>query len=134
MERGMREVVEILNTMRPEQLFLALVYLGCHTLALGELATSRGRLIATAVALCAAFAFAVLSSDAWQAAVILLAMASVGIALFAAAAWALWLASSSGGRMGRQSYESAANLPRTAAAAASRSVKTAPILNSPLAE
>ena len=27
----MREVVEILNTMGPEQLFLALVYLGCHT-------------------------------------------------------------------------------------------------------
>ena len=81
----MREVVEILNTMGPEQLFLALVYLGCHTLALGELATSRGRLVAVVAALGAAFGFAVLS-PAWQAAVILLAMASVGIALFAAPA------------------------------------------------
>jgi hypothetical protein len=133
MERGMREVVEILNTMGPEQLFLALVYLGCHTLALGELATARGRLVAIVVALGAAFAFAALST-AWQAAVVLLAMASVGIALFAAAAWALWLASASRGRTARASYESAANLPRAAAATASRSVKTAPILNSPLAE
>ena len=130
----MRQVFEILNTMGPEQLFLALVYLGCHTLALGELATSRGRLVAIAVAFGAALAFAVLSRDAWQAAVILLAMASIGIALFAAAAWALWLASASHGRTGRESYESAANLPRAAAASASRSVKTAPILNSPLAE
>jgi heme A synthase len=129
----MRELVEILNTMGPEQLFLALVYLGCHTLALGELATSRGRLVAVMIALGASAGFATLSPS-WPAAVILLAMASVGIALFAAAAWALWLASASRARAARESYESAANLPRTAAAVVSRSVKTAPILNSPLAD
>ena len=129
----MRDVVEILKQMGPEQLFLALVYLCCHTLALGELATSRGRLVAVAVGLGAAFAFAA-SSDAWQAAVILLAMASVGIALFAGAAWALWRVSVSPGGGARASYESATNLPRTAAASPSWSVKTAPILNSPLAE
>lgn len=129
----MREVVEVLNTMGPEQLFLALVYLGCHTLALGELATTRGRLAAIVVGVGAALVFAALSAS-WPAAVILLATASIGIALFAAAAWALWAASASRAGASRERYGSAENLPRAAATAASRSVKTAPILNSPLAE
>jgi hypothetical protein len=129
----MREVVEILNTMRPEQLFLALVYLAAHALALGELATSRGRVVALVTALAAALAFAALS-DPWPAAVVLIAMSSVGLAVFAAAAWALWRASASRGRALGARYGSAANLPRTAASGPSRSVKTAPILNSPLAE
>jgi hypothetical protein len=128
----MREVVEIAKTMGPEQLFLALVFLASYALALGEFATARGRLWAVGTGLLAAAAFAAFS-DPWEGGVVLAAFASVGMAVFSAAAWALALATTSAAP-GSADQAPATNLPRTRAAPSSRSVNTAPILNSPAAE
>ena len=87
----MRDVVEIARTMGPEQLFLALVFLASYSLALGEFATARGRLWAVVSGLVAAGAFAALSHP-WEAGVVLVACASVGMALFSATVWALSVA------------------------------------------
>ena len=79
----MRDVVEIARTMGPEQLFLALVFLASYSLALGEFATARGRAWAVVSGLVAAGAFAALSHP-WEGGVVLVACASVGMALFSA--------------------------------------------------
>jgi hypothetical protein len=128
----MREVVEIARTMGPEQLFLALVFLASYSLALGEFATARGRLWAIVSGLVAAGAFAALSHP-WEGGIVLVACASVGMALFSATAWALSVATTE--RAPRAAAQApAANLPRARAVSSSRSVKNAPILNSPAAE
>ncbi len=130
----MREVVEVARTMGPEQLFLALVFIAGYALALGEFAGARGRISAAAASVCAAAGFAAMSHP-WEAGIVLVGFASVGMALFASAAWALSLA------MARPAVpivaddqEPVANLPRTRATSSPRSVNTAPILNSPGAE
>lgn len=128
----MREVVQVLRAMGSEQLLLALVFLGAYALALGEFATARARLIAIGTAFCAAAGFAAFSSP-WEAGVVLLGFAFVGLAVFSAASWALWQAMAARElRASRQ--ELAANLPRVVATASSRSRNTAPILNSAAAE
>jgi hypothetical protein len=128
----MREVVEIARTMGPEQLFLALVFLASYSLALGEFATARGRFWAIVSGLVAAGAFAALSHP-WEGGIVLVACASVGMALFSATAWALSVATTE--RAPRAAAQApAANLPRARAVSSSRSVKNAPILNSPAAE
>jgi len=128
----MRDVVEIARTMGPEQLFLALVFLASYSLALGEFATARGRFWAVVSGLVAAGAFAALSHP-WEGGIVLVACASVGMALFSATVWALSVATTE--RAPRAAAQApVANLPRTRAVPSSRSVKNAPILNSPAAE
>ena len=123
----MRDVVEIARTMGPEQLFLA-----SYSLALGEFATARGRLWSVVSGLVAAGAFAALSHP-WEAGIVLVACASVGMALFSATVWALSVATTERGPRA-VAQASAANLPRARAVPSSRSLKNAPILNSPAAE
>ena len=126
----MRDVVEIARTMGPEQLFLALVFLASYSLALGEFATARGRLWAVVSGLVAAGAFAALSHP-WEGGIVL--CASVGMALFSATVWALSVATTE--RAPRALAQApSANLPRARAVPSSRSMKNAPILNSPAAE
>jgi MFS family permease len=128
----MRDVVEIARTMGPEQLFLALVFLASYSLALGEFATARGRRWAVLAGLAAASAFSALSHP-WEGGIVLVACALVGMALFSAPVWALSLATTERApRAAAQASE--ANLPRARAVSSSRSVKNAPILNSPAAE
>jgi hypothetical protein len=128
----MRDVVEIARTMGPEQLFLALVFLASYSLALGEFATARGRLWAVVSGLVAAGAFAALSHP-WEGGIVLVACASVGMALFSATVWALSVATTE--RAPRAVAQApVANLARARAVPSSRSVKNAPILNSPAAE
>jgi hypothetical protein len=130
--RAMRDVVEVLRTMGPEQLFLALVFLAGYSLAIGEFATARGRLVASGAALCAAATFAALSRP-WEAGLVLLGFAFVGLALFSALAWGLWRVTAA--RDARViDQELAANLPRVVATSSARSRNSAPILNSPAAE
>ena len=127
----MRDVLQVLQTMGSEQLFLALVFLASYSLALGEFATVRGRLIAAVVACAAAGGFAAFSHP-WEAGVVLLGFAFVGIGLFSAAAWMLWMAAAR--ERGAFAQELAMNAPIAVAAASSRARNTAPILNSPAAE
>ncbi|MGZ8259812.1 MAG: hypothetical protein ACXWUL_04595 [Caldimonas sp.] len=128
----MGNVAQVLRTMGPEQLFLALVFLACYSLAIGEFAGARARLAAIATAVCAAAGFAAFSSP-WEAGVVLLGFGFVGVAVFSALAWALWAAMSAGGpRTAAQGV--AAKLPRVVARFSSRSRNTVPILNSPGAE
>ena len=127
----MGDVVQVLRTMGSEQLFLALVFLTGYSLALGEFATVRGRLLAGAAAFAAAVGFAAFSQP-WEAGVVLLGFAFVGVALFSGLSWMLWVAS--GRRHGDEAHELAVNAPIAVAATASRSRNTAPILNSPAAE
>jgi len=128
----MRDVVEIARTMGPEQLFLALVFLASYSLALGEFATARGRLWAVVSGLVAASGFAALSHP-WEGGIVLVACASVGMAMFSATVWALARATTE--RVPRAVVQSSAtNLARARAVPSSRSVKNAPILNSPAAE
>lgn len=128
----MREVVQVLRAMDSEQLFLALVFLIAYSLAIGEFTTARARLIAIGTALVAAAGFAAFSSP-WEAGVMLLGFAFVGLALFSAATWVLWQAMAARESRG-PAQELAANVPRMVATASSRSRNTAPILNSPAAE
>jgi hypothetical protein len=128
----MGEVVEVARTMGPEQLFFALVYLSGYSLALGEFATARGRLIAAAAAFFAAAGFAVLSSS-WAAGVVLVGFASVGVGLFSGASWAIWRAAEPA-PVPVAPQDPAANLARTWATSSARSTNTVPILNSPAAE
>ena len=128
----MRDVVEIARTMGPEQLLLALVFLASYSLALGEFATAKGRLWAILCGFVAAGAFAALSHP-WEAGIVLVACASVGMALFSATVWLLAHATTE--RAQRAFVQApATNLPRARAVPSSRSVKNAPILNSPAAE
>ena len=128
----MREVVEIAKTMGPEQLFLALVFLGCYALALGEFASVRGRVVAAGTGLCAAAGFAAFSSP-WEVGVVLVACASVGMGLFSGVVWMLWAATTPLASL-KVDQEFAVNFSRASATSSARSVKTAPILNSPAAE
>jgi hypothetical protein len=118
--------------MGSEQLFLALVFLAGYSLAIGEFATARARVAASATALCAAAGFAAFSNP-WEAAVVLVGFAFVGVALFSGIAWVLWSAVAARSAP-EQAQELAANLPRVLATSSSRSRNTAPILNSPAAE
>jgi hypothetical protein len=127
----MGDVVLVLRTMGSEQLFLALVFLASYSLALGEFATARGRVIAAATACAAAAGFAAFSQP-WEAGVVLLGFAFVGVALFTGAAWMLWMATPREG--GAAAQELAVSAPIAVAAASSRPRNTAPILNSPAAE
>lgn len=127
----MGDVVLVLRTMGSEQLFLALVFLASYSLALGEFATARGRVIAAATACAAAAGFAAFSQP-WEAGVVLLGFAFVGVALFTGAAWMLWMATPREG--GAAVQELAVSAPIAVAAASSRPRNTAPILNSPAAE
>ena len=129
----MRDVVEIARTMGPEQLFLALVFLASYSLALGEFADrARSPLVGRVRRWSRRAAFAALSHP-WEAGIVLVACASVGMALFSATVWALSVATTE--RAPRAVAQApAANLPRARAVPSSRSVKNAPILNSPAAE
>ena len=128
----MRDVVEIARTMGPEQLFLALVFLASYSLALGEFATARARVWAIVSGVVAAGGFAALSHP-WEGGIVVVACASVGMALFSATVWALSLATTE--RAPRAVAQApAANLARARAVPSSRSMKNAPILNSPAAE
>ena len=129
----MRDVVEIARTMGPEQLLLALVFLASYSLALGEFATTKGRLWAVGFGLAAAGAFAALSHP-WEAGIVLVACASVGMAFFSATVWALARATTERAPRALVVQSSATNLARARAVPSSRSVKNAPILNSPAAE
>jgi hypothetical protein len=128
----MRQVVEILRAMGLEQLFLALVFLAGYALAIGQFATPRGRVIAATTAVVAAIVFAGVSNP-WEAGVVLVGFASMGMALFAGVAWILWAATAARGAP-TMPQPAAANASRMRAVLSSRSVKTAPILNSPGAE
>lgn len=142
----MREVLVIVKSMGPEQMLLALVFLASYALALGRFASSRGRTIAVTFAVGSGAAFAACSSP-WEAGIVAVGFASVGMGAFSAAVWALWAATAS--RAARlpapaptpalapepaPGQEPEANLPRTRAVSSPRSVNTAPILNSPGAE
>jgi len=127
----MGDVVQVLRTMGSEQLFLALVFLASYSLALGEFATARGRVIAAATAFAAAGGFAAFSHP-WEAGIVLLGFAFVGVALFTGTAWMLWRAAPHDGAFADQ--ELAVNAPIAIAASSSRPRKSAPILNSPAAE
>lgn len=145
----MRDVVAIATSMGPEQLLLALVFLASYSLALGGFATVRGRRLAMATGLGSAAVFVVLSRP-WEAGVMLVGFASVGMGVFSALVWATWLVTASrtaevliaelpmpetlAGTEAAADQELAANLSRTRAASSSRAVNTAPILNSPGAE
>jgi hypothetical protein len=158
----MREVVGILKSMGPEQLLLALVYLASYALALGEFATVRARVSALAAGLAAAAAFAVLSTP-WEAGVVLVGFATVGMGLFSAAVWATWRATApldsplvafaapvrpvarivpltvpaalvGSPAAALEAQPLAAKLPSTWATSSARPVNSAPILNSPGAE
>ncbi len=85
----MRLVTANLAAMGTGQLLLFLIFLASYALALGRLAGARARLFAMGVALCTAVGFVVLSSP-WEAGVILLAWAPIGMGLFAGTAWTLW--------------------------------------------
>ena len=128
----MRDVVEIARTMGPEQLFLALVFLASYSLALGEFATARARVWAIVSGVVAAGGFAALSHP-WEGGIVVVACASVGMALFSASVWALSLATSERAPHA-VAQAPAANVARARLAPSSRSVKNAPILNSPAAE
>jgi hypothetical protein len=75
--------------MSPEQCFLGFVFIGSYAVAVGELAHSRWRRIAALIAFASAASCAALS-DPWEQGVILIALAFVGMALFAAFVWGLW--------------------------------------------
>ena len=128
----MRDVVQVLRTMGPEQLFLALVFLAGYSLAIGEFTGARARLVAISTAAGAAAGFAAFSSP-WEAGVVLLGFGFVGVALFSVLAWTLWAAMSA--RDPRAAAQGvAAKLPRVLATSSSRSRNKVPILNSPAAE
>ena len=78
-----------LAAMEMGQLFLSLIFLASYALALGRFVGAHTRLVVICVALCAAVSFVGLSHP-WEAGVILLAWAMIGMALFAGAAWILW--------------------------------------------
>jgi hypothetical protein len=86
--REMESIVTAVQAMGTGQVLLASAFLGCYSMALGEFAGPRARLVAIVTAIFAAVGFVALG-DPWEASVILLALAPLGMGLFAAAAWAL---------------------------------------------
>ena len=85
----MSDTAQILEAMSPEQCLLAFVFIGSYAVAVGELADSRWRRIAAMIGFASAACCAALS-DPWEQGVILVALAFVGMALFAAFVWGLW--------------------------------------------
>jgi hypothetical protein len=85
----MSDTAQILDAMSPEQCLLAFVFIGSYAVAVGELAHSRWRRIAALIAFASAACWAALS-DPWEQGVITVALAFVGMALFAAFVWGLW--------------------------------------------
>lgn len=75
--------------MGTEQLLLFFIFLASYALALGRFVRARGRLVAVGVAVSTAVGYVVLSHP-WEAGVILLACAPIGMGLFAGTAWILW--------------------------------------------
>ena len=130
----MRDVVEIARTMGPEQLFLALVFLASYALALGEFATARGRLWAVVHRPGRRGRLRGVEHIRGKAAIVLVACASVGMALFSATRLGAVAGDDARARRAAVDQAPATNLPRARAVPSSRSVKTAPILNSPAAE
>ena len=129
----MGDVVQVLRMMGSEQLFLALVFLASYSLALGEFATAWARVVAAATACAAAAGFAAFSHP-WEAGVVLLGFAFVGVALFTGIAWMLWMATPREGVAAAADQELAVSVPIAVATSSSRPRNTAPILNSPAAE
>jgi len=82
-------VVESLATMGMVQTLLATIFLASYGLALGKFVAARSRLVAAATAVVAAGGFAACSRP-WEAGLVLIAFVPLGMALLAAAAWALW--------------------------------------------
>jgi hypothetical protein len=93
----MESIVTAVQAMGTGQVLLASAFLGCYSIALGKFAGPRSRLIAIGTAILAAVGFVALG-DPWEASVILLALAPLGMGLFAAAAWALSKATEGGAR------------------------------------
>ena len=112
----MKETGQILEAMGPEQFFLAFIFIGSYAVAVGELAHARGRRIAALIAFASATACAALS-DPWEQGVILIALAFVGMALFAGVVWGLWAVAS---RHERQAAVPAAAPPASVVAPAAR--------------
>lgn len=82
-------VAESLATMGMVQALLATIFLASYVLALGKFVAARSRLVAAAIAVVAAGGFAACSRP-WEAGLVLIAFVPLGMALLAAAAWALW--------------------------------------------
>jgi hypothetical protein len=89
-EMRMKPAADTLASMGTVQLLLAIVFLASYALALGKIAVARGRLVAGGMALITAIGF-VASGSSWEASLFLLACVPVGLGLFAASAWALWI-------------------------------------------
>ena len=75
--------------MSTGQVLCASVFLAGYSLALGRFAGRRSRLIAIVTALLAAIGFVALGNP-WEVSVILLALAPLGMGLFAIAVWAVY--------------------------------------------
>jgi hypothetical protein len=86
----MKPAADSLASMGAVQLLLAMVFLASYALALGKIAVARGRLVAAGVALIAAIGF-VASGSSWEVSLLLVACVPVGLGLFAAFAWGLWI-------------------------------------------
>ena len=82
-------VADNLEQLKPEQYVLAFVFLGSYAFALGEFIGTRGRWFAAGVAFAAAVGFAGFA-DSWELGVMIVALALVGMGLFAGLAWLLW--------------------------------------------
>jgi len=80
---------QILEAMGPEQYFLAFIFIGSYAVAVGELAHARWRRMAALIGFASAVACTALS-DPWEQGVILIALAFVGMALFAGLVWGVW--------------------------------------------
>jgi hypothetical protein len=83
------DVERNLQALRPEQYLLAYVFLCSYALALGHMLERRGRALCAGLSLAAATGF-VACSVAWEAGVIVVAFALVGMGAFSAAAWLSW--------------------------------------------
>jgi hypothetical protein len=94
----MGAVAASLATMGMGQLLLAIVFVGCYALLLGQFWGTRGSSMAIVIA-CAAAAGFVTSSDPWEAGAIFLACVPVGMGVFAGVAWTLWNATSKSGEV-----------------------------------
>lgn len=103
----MNELGSTIEAMDSAQLVAAFAFVAGYVLALGRLATPRGRRWAAAVAALAAAAFVALTRP-WTHGALLVALAVVGIAVFIALAWAVTL--------GLARWRAAHAAPRAAAA------------------
>jgi hypothetical protein len=113
----MKDTAQILEAMGAEQCFLAFVFIGSYAVAVGELAHARGRRIAALIAFVSAASCAALS-DPWEQGVILIAIAFVGMALFAGFVWGLWTVATWRERQAEQAAVPTAGIALAPAAAA----------------